>query len=65
MMDKDPMAYVVLRGEDESSSCVLYERDLILLENALSKYPTCSPSEDLSLSQTKQRLSRLFNMLER
>lgn len=36
MADDDPVAYVTLRGEDESTSCVLYEADVDDLRAVLS-----------------------------
>lgn len=53
-MDNDPVAYVVLRGEDESTSCVLYQEDVVLLRKAVDRYS----SE--GLAETKERLRRLF-----
>lgn len=60
-MDDDPVAYVVLRGEDESTSCVLYRQDVVNLEEALRLFPSCSPTQDQEISTTKERLSHLFN----
>lgn len=59
MSEDEPLAHVVLRGEDESTSIVLYPSDVVRLKRCLEYVPVFSPSDQAEQDSLNERLFRL------